>query len=139
MNLSSYSDLSTLIGIIALMAAASERLVETIKKLIPSLSSVALPTDAAVSSTQLPSASKDHKNSRREGILSLISILAGILTAGLGYWAGTFGKLMPSKDPLTITAEILFLGILVSGGSRLWNPLVEYLKAIKDIKAGNNA
>ena len=121
-------DYTQLIPVIAALAAASERLVDTVKSFLPSLSSPKTQAEqAAVNQT---------KDRQREGTISILSILVGIGTVTFAEIA----KMFPDKaNPINgdvvhdILATIL-MGLLTAGGSRLWNPLVELLKGLKDSK-----
>ncbi|GEM_PF-3748157 len=112
--------------ILAALAAASERLVESIKKLFPVLSAQLNPPKTE---------EEKDKDQRREGFVSLLSIICSILTAWLA-WGGGVLPGLPGLHGLGThgVATVCFYGLLVAGGSRLWNPIVEWLKAIKDAK-----
>ncbi|MDP4199130.1 MAG: hypothetical protein Q8922_13395 [Bacteroidota bacterium] len=124
-------DVTQLIPILAALAAASERLVETLKSFLPFLSSP--PTKAS------QAAADPKADRRREGAISLLAILSGIATVCMANQLSIFNSIFP---PRTLPPGVnisdfwptIILGILVAGGSRLWNPLVEWLKAIKDAK-----
>jgi hypothetical protein len=115
-------DYTKLIPILAALAAASERLVETLKSLLPFLQSP--PTKVA------QAAADPKKDQFREGLLSLLSILCGIATVCMANSLSIF----PDKWGVGQFWPTVVLGVLVAGGSRLWNPLVEWMKAIKDAK-----
>lgn len=122
--------ISSLAPILAALAAANERLVETIKNMIPGLPVDVRATGAVSTITQ----AQEKDNSLREGWIGLLSIATGILTAWLAIGADIF----PEKIPTNAWSPWIY-GLLIAGGSRLWNPIVEYLKAIKDIKNENAA
>lgn len=120
--------LQVLIPLLAALAAASERLVDALKSLIPFLQS---PTTKAA---QL--AANPKKDQIREGIIGLLSILIAIATV----WMAEGANIFPTNaNPFTGKfghdfLTTILVGLLVAGGSRLWNPLVEWMKAIKDAK-----
>ena len=107
--------LTEIVALLAALSMASERLVEIIKGLIPSLN-------------------QENPNPKKEGwrkaAIQFLAVGAGILTAILAY---------PALD--TVFKEpgagtILALGLLASGGSGFWNGILTYLKNVKDIKKG---
>jgi hypothetical protein len=126
-----YTQLSQILPILAGLAAASERLVDAIKNLIPGLSSPPTKTAQATADPK--------KDGIREGVLGLLAILIGIATVAMANAADLFTKILdPNCANQTCTGlsiiQIVIFGILTAGGSRLWNPLVEWMKAIKDAK-----
>lgn len=114
--------ISSIAPILAALAAANERFVEALKSMIPGLG-----VDPRVGQTIAQT--QEEENSTREGWIGLLSIATGILTAWLAIGAEAF----PKGTPINSWSPFLY-GLLIAGGTRLWNPIIEYLKAIKDIK-----
>lgn len=109
------TQLSTVIGLLAALSVASERLVEIIKGIIPWL---------------------DQKKQTagwetfRRALVNLTAVGAGIFTAFVASSAipdavhvpsGFWGKLV--------------LGLLASGGSGFWNSIQDYVNNAKNLKA----
>lgn len=118
--------ISSVTPILAALAAANEVLVKAIKSLTPGLG-----VDARRTTTPTTpiTEQQEKENSVREGWIGLLSIATGILTAWLAIGADIF----PEKISTNAWSPWIY-GLLIAGGSRLWNPIIEYLKAIKDIK-----
>ncbi|MCE7934520.1 MAG: hypothetical protein DYG96_07995 [Chlorobi bacterium CHB2] len=114
--------ISSIAPILAALAAANERFVEALKSMIPGLG-VDPRVGPEIAQTQ------EEENSTREGWIGLLSIATGILTAWLAIGAEAF----PKGTPVNSWSPFLY-GLLIAGGTRLWNPIIEYLKAIKDTK-----
>lgn len=114
--------ISSIAPILAALAAANERLVEALKSMIPGLG-----VDPRMGSTITQT--QEEKNSTREGWIGLLSIATGILTAWLAIGAEAF----PKGTPVNSWSPFLY-GLLIAGGSRLWNPIIEYINAIKKSK-----
>jgi len=113
------TQLSTIIGLLAALSVASERLVEIIKGIIPWL---------------------DQKNSdaaweaiRRVGV-NIIAGAAGVLTAFLASDAFPTTVHMPAGSWSKVV-----LGLLASGGSGFWNSIQDYVKNAKNLKAAEAA
>jgi hypothetical protein len=120
-----YAHLVQWTALVAALAAANDRLVDLFKSLCP-----ALTQQRDVGGRALRNTPEDRK---REGMLIWLSLLCGVVTAILAY----FAHVLPlTNDIFQDALRVLLLGLLSSGGARLWNPVVEYLKAIKDIKKG---
>lgn len=111
--------MDTLLSFVTLLitlSIASERLVEIIKNAIPWLNN---------------RNSDSKKEGWRRSILQAMAVIAGILTA---YLTGpSLGDLVPGI--WKTTPGLLALGLLVSGGSGLWNTVLSYLLNLKNIKA----
>jgi hypothetical protein len=107
--------LAGVFGVLASLSVASERLVEVIKGLIPFLN-------------------QQNKDEKKEGwrcsILQLMAVASGIITALLAKPFLT-GVLPSGWDSPTV---IVALGFLASGGSGLWNGLLSWVLAIKNLK-----
>ncbi|MBE0643212.1 MAG: hypothetical protein IH600_03965 [Bacteroidetes bacterium] len=106
--------LSDLIAYIVALSIASERLVEIVKGVVPFLSSKA--------------GSESLENWRRVA-LQLLAVAAGMLTAHLAMPAVT--DLVPAA--WQTLPGIVALGLLASGGSSLWNSVLDYASAVKSI------
>lgn len=115
------ASLTTVVSLLIALSVASERVVEIVKGLIPWLN------------TQKADASQEGW---RKAALQALAVGAGILTAVLAQPA--IKDVVPGWGEGT---TILALGLLASGGSGLWNSVLGYLTAVKDIKvtAGKEA
>lgn len=110
-------DPGTLTSIVALVLAlsiASERLVEIVKGLVPSLAR---------------ERSDPVQEGRRRSALQLMAVAAGVITALLARDYLPAGMARPEAD-----WKIIGLGLLASGGSGLWNAVLTYLLKLKDLK-----
>jgi hypothetical protein len=125
-NTKSSMDTTKLISIVTIiitLSMASERLVEIVKGAIPSLNKEK--TDPAA-------------EGKRRMWIQILSVASGITTALLstpiltGLLKGIFE--MSDAKPMNFTIAIIALGLLASGGSALWNPVLEYLLRLKDLK-----
>lgn len=118
-------DINLLIGLVSILitlSIASERLVEIIKGFIPYLN---------IEQTD-PKA-----EARRKALIHILSVTSGVITAFLAkpILAGIINELFKSSPPnLDNFPLILALGLLASGGSGLWNSVLEYLLKIKNLK-----
>jgi hypothetical protein len=109
-----------LVGILVALSAASERLVDIVKGFITSLQKPAANTTV-----------DPEEEGRRKAIIQLMAVFAGLLTTWLAW--PIIGDMFPGT-PGNNTMVIVGLGFLVSGGSGLWNSILTYLLAIKDLK-----
>ena len=107
-------ELSDLIAYIVALSIAAERLVEIIKGLVPFL--------------QKKAATEEREYLRRSA-LYLLSVAAGMLTAHLAMPA--VSELVPAQ--WQDFPGIVALGLLASGGSSLWNSVLDYAGAVKSI------
>jgi hypothetical protein len=106
------TELTALVSLIAALSIASERLVEIIKGLVPSLDLQ----------------KKDLKEEgRRRALLQILAVASGIVTALLARDYVPTQLSDPSKG-----WSILGLGLLASGGSGFWNSILTYLLKVKD-------
>ncbi len=108
------TELSDLIAYIVALSIAAERFVEIIKGTIPFLDKKA--------------ETEDLERWRRV-TLQLLAVAAGMLTAHLA---------MPSVSEIVPASwqsfpGIVALGLLASGGSSLWNSVLDYASAVKEI------
>ena len=109
-----------LVGLLVALSAASERLVDIIKGFISPLQKPVPPN------TLTPA-----QEGRRKAIIQFMAVVAGIATTGLSW--PIIGDMFPDSGRSTLLV-IVGLGFLVSGGSGLWNSVLSYLLAIKDLK-----
>jgi len=108
------TQLSTVVGLLAGLSVASERLVEIIKGLVPFLNEQ----------------SPDPKaEGRRRAALLLLAIVAGVVTAFVAGQAFPDSVHIPPGPLGKIT-----LGLLASGGSGFWNSILTYVNKAKDVK-----
>ena len=118
--------LITIATLLVTLSIASERLVEVFKGLIPFLNQA-------------------HDNAEKEGwrkaTLQTMAVIAGIITAILA--APMIADIVPSEwlkpkkdgEPEQIRPLfLLMLGLLASGGSGLWNSVLDYLLKVKASK-----
>ena len=117
MNMSP-TELSAVVGLLAALSVASERLVEIIKGIFPSLDQTK--TDAA-------------QESRRKLKLHGLAVLAGIVTAVVAsnYGPNAVTNLLPHNNQWEAT---ILLGFLASGGSGFWNSILDYVNKLKNPK-----
>jgi len=106
-------NVTVIVGSLAALSVASERLVEIIKGIFPWLSRELPPDDPA--------------EGWRRAALQTLAVAAGVLTAYL------------AKDQLVSIPESknvswLVLGLLASGGSGFWNAVLEYVGKVKNLK-----
>lgn len=139
-------DVNKLIAIVTILitlSIASERLVEIIKGFFPKL--ITPPSD------------DPQLEARRKANVSLLAVASGIITTFLASpllagifkdlfkdsscpmfisWFGSLGNNAPCGFSLNTNGLLLILalGLLASGGSSLWNSILEYLLKIKDLK-----
>jgi hypothetical protein len=144
-------DLNKLIAVVTILATlsiATERLLEIVKGLKPKWFE-AKPDPI----TGIPS---DEEEARKRTKISLLAVFCGIITAFLAspLLAGIFKNLFPEGTScklneifgmgntgvcgFDLSANGIFLvialGLLASGGSSLWNSILEYLVKVKDLK-----
>lgn len=117
--------LSTFFTLMAAMSIAVERVVEIVKGIFPSLATTQ--TDARM-------------ERRRHMTLQLLAAIAGVAVAAvtqasLNKILGEFLK--PATDVWTLsnlsvmTAKYSLIGVMVSGGSAMWNHALDIVGAIK--------
>ncbi len=108
------NNLSSIVALLAALSVASERLVEIIKGFIPFLNKEN-PDPAA--------------EGRRQAILHVLALIAGILTAYLASTTGAIKSVLPDAPLAWIV-----VGLLASGGSGFWNSIQTYVNKAKDVK-----
>lgn len=107
-------ELSDLIAYVVALSIAAERMVEIIKGVVPFL--------------QKKAETEELENWRRVA-LHLLAVGAGMLTAHIAMPA--VSELVPAQwQGFT---GIVALGLLASGGSSLWNSVLDYASAVKSI------
>lgn len=107
-------ELSDLIAYVVALSIAAERLVEIIKNLVPVLQK---------------KAETEEREYLRRAALHLLAVGAGILTAHIAMPA--VAELVPAQ--WQNFPGIVALGLLASGGSSLWNSVLDYAVAVKSI------
>ena len=105
--------LYALVALLVSLSVASERLVEIIKGLFPSLNQ---------------ENSDPKKEGWRRAGLQALAVLAGIITALLARPA------IQGMEKWETLSGTLAIGFLASGGSGFWNAILMYVKNVKDIK-----
>lgn len=132
--------LSELIAIVTLLVSislASERLVEILKAYLPQHLFQEVPApDCSHPEVVVAAALAEAKRKAR---VHMLAALCGIVTAALASPAITnYTNLFTDKShfpqPLSTILIILALGLFSSGGSGLWNSVLEYLLKVKGIK-----
>ncbi|RWY50086.1 hypothetical protein [Mucilaginibacter gilvus] len=120
------SIISKLVSIILAISLASERLVTFIKTLVPPLNTPEPPP--------VPPFSTQEKT--RRFIVMILAFLTGWLAAKLmGTEEGFFsGRLNVGTEALPIWIPYFIIGLMASGGSAFWAKILEYIKAVNDIK-----
>jgi len=108
--------LTNFVTLLIALSIASERLVEIIKNALPWLNNKN--TDP-------------KKEGWRKSLLQTLAVVAGMVTA---YLSAPFLGDMVSGVWKT-KPGLLALGLLISGGSGMWNTVLSYLLNVKNIKA----
>ncbi len=119
--------LSTFFTLMAAMSIAAERVVEIIKGMFPSLAA----TD--------PDANKER---RRHMVLQFLAALAGIVVAAAHVQVNSsLGNFMNSDyDAWSLpgmglmTVKYVIIGVMVSGGSAMWNHALDIVGALKTVE-----
>jgi hypothetical protein len=120
--------LSTFFTLMAAMSIAAERVVEIIKGIFPSLAA----TD--------PDANKER---RRHMVLQFLAALAGIIVAAAAHVQvnSSLGNFLNSDyDAWSLpgmglmTVKYLIIGVMVSGGSAMWNHALDIVGALKTVE-----
>lgn len=104
----------TVFAVLASLSLAAERLVEILKNSIPLLQKEKSSLDSNV----------------RRALVEALSVGAGILTAWLAWDA--ISTSLP--DIFQSVWSMIALGLLASGGSAMWNSLLKYAIAAKNLK-----
>jgi hypothetical protein len=108
------NNVSSIVALLAALSVASERLVEIIKGFIPPLNKEN-PDPAA--------------EGRRQAMLHVLAVIAGIATAWLASQTGAIKSVIPDTPLAWIV-----VGLLASGGSGFWNSIQGYVNKAKDVK-----
>lgn len=111
--------LTIFVSLILALSIASERLVEITKGFLwPSLNDKG----------------KNKKDEqKRKAKQHILAIIAGVITTLIASWAMPDNELLQG-DILPRSLRVLSIGLLVSGGSGLWNSVLTYILNIKDLK-----
>jgi hypothetical protein len=110
--------LTSVVSLLAALSIASERLVEIIKGLIPSLDQK----------------STDPKTeTQRRAKLQSLALFAGIVTAFIARQAFPDAIHVP-RGLLSQIFVTVGIGLLASGGSGFWNSILDYVNGAKDLK-----
>ncbi len=117
-----FDNIPQLTATLAILTTVCERLVETIKKLIYPLSER---DDASW-----------KQNLIREGAVSALSIICGIAVVAIASCAKILPGQSTSGTELSGFSIVIF-GLVVAGGTRAFNPAIEWLKAVKDAKVNS--
>jgi hypothetical protein len=107
--------LIAVVGLLVALSAASERIVEIVKGVVPTLN-----TERA----------DPRAEGWRKAALQVLAVAAGMVTTFLAK-SSIPADLVPSG-----WAGLFALGFLASGGSGLWNAVLTYLLEVKNIKEG---
>ena len=120
--------LSAFFTFMAAMSIAAERVVEIIKGIVPSLAA----TD--------PDANKER---RRHMVLQFLAAVAGIIVAAAAHVQvnSSLGNFLNSDyDAWSLpgmglmTVKYLIIGVMVSGGSAMWNHALDIVGALKTVE-----
>ncbi len=126
-------NLLAFISTLAALSLATERIVEIIKGYIPALGQkeVILKKEEATEEDLKGLKERKEKESKRKANIQILTVICGIITASLAQKAigGVAGLEKFSGIP-----GIILLGFLTSGGSSLWNSILEYVIEVKNIK-----
>jgi hypothetical protein len=109
--------LYALVGFIAALSVASERLVDITKGFIPALNTKNI---------------NETQEAKRQTYIQLLAVICGIGTSLIA-WPITHQILPLNYWPNWFV--IVALGLLASGGSGFWNSIQSYLKLVKDLKS----
>jgi hypothetical protein len=116
-------NLPQVVGVIAALSVASERLVEIVKGFIPPLNRT----------YDTSNREEEKKNCIRKSILQIMAVVSGIITAFLAKPA--ISTAMPNWHMNSLWHP-LALGLLASGGSGFWNSINTYVLQAKNLKKG---
>lgn len=130
-------DLIAIVTLLASISLASERLVEILKAYLPQHLFQEVPAPAGSPPEVVAAAARAE--AKRKARVHMLAVLCGIVTAALASPAITnYTNLFTDKShfpqPLSTILIILALGLFSSGGSGLWNSVLEYLLKVKGIK-----
>jgi hypothetical protein len=109
--------IAAIVGLLVALSAASERVVEIVKGLVPWLSD---------------EGKTAYRERLRKMVLQILAVAAGIVTTLLARSAIP-ADLLPDSAGF---AGLLALGLLASGGSGFWNSVLTYVLQVKNIKEG---
>ena len=128
------TDFASIVGFIAALSAATEKLTDITKAKIWPEWAKAISAPEGATPEQIAQA--EMEENRRKGNIQTLSVVCGIITAALANAAiGGEGKAFGGSWAATSTwFAVLGLGVLASGGAAFWNSILEYLLKVKDIK-----
>jgi len=112
------SNISSIVALLSALSIASERLVEIVKTAIAFLNN---------------KNSKPELEGRRQSLLHILALFAGLTTTYLASYSESIQKVIP-HGPAWIV-----IGLLASGGSGFWNSIQTYVSKAKDLKAADVA
>ena len=110
------TNISSIIGAIAGLSVATERLVEIVKGMIPWLNSKN--PDPVL-------------EGRRQAALQILAGIAGIITTFLASQTDAVSGI--TRNPL----GLIVIGLLASGGSGFWNSILDYVNNAKAAKSAD--
>jgi hypothetical protein len=110
------NQLYVIVGFIAALSVASERLVDIVKGFIPALNTKSL---------------DDAVEARRQAYIQILAIVGGMATSWVA-WPVTQKALPLGELPSWLV--IVGLGLLASCGSGFWNSIQSYLNLLKSLK-----
>jgi hypothetical protein len=117
--------LSTFFTLMAAMSIAAERVVEIIKGIFPSLAATATDT---------------NKERRRHMLLQIVAALAGIAVAATTRTQlnSVLGNILQPDNDIwsfsnmgSMAMKYSIIGVMVSGGSAMWNHALDIVGALK--------
>jgi len=107
------ADITSTVTLILALSVASERLVEIIKGIFPSLDK----------KSDIP-----EEETKRRAYLQALAVGSGLVTAWLASYYLSLDIVKPTE-----LLKVLGLGLLASGGSGFWNSILDYLTGLKDL------
>jgi hypothetical protein len=113
--------LSAFFTLMAALSIAAERIVEIIKGIFPSLATT--DTDA-------------NKERRRHMLLQFLAAFAGIGVAATAHDQvnKSLGDFLNTSSMVLMAAKYAVIGVMVSGGSALWNHALDIVGALKTVQ-----
>ena len=120
--------LTAFFTLMAAMSIATERVVEILKGIFPSLAA----TDP-----------DPKKENRRHMVLQVLAALAGMAVAAVGHTqvSTALGGLLDSKGDMwsfpnisEMTLKYGLVGVMASGGSAMWNHALDIVGALKNVQ-----
>jgi hypothetical protein len=126
------TDLIAIVTLLSAISVASERLVEIVKAFVlPSWFQEVVMPAAGAPAAEVVAATR--METRRKARIHILAVVCGIVTALLASPVlKNYTALFNSGGDQTLI--IVALGFFASGGSSLWNTVLEYLLKVKSIK-----